>query len=114
MIKALSIAALVAAVLAATATAKTPGLVGEVGPGFEIEVKLNGKDLKTIKVGTYKLKVEDKASIHDFHLIGPGVNKKTSVSGTGDQTWTVKLKKGTYRYICDPHASVMKGSFKVT
>jgi len=26
----------------------------------------------------------------------------------------VKLKKGTYKYVCDPHASVMKGSFKVT
>jgi plastocyanin len=114
MIKGLLIGALAAAVFAATGTAKTPGLVGEVGPGFKIEVKLNDNDLKTIKAGTYKLKIEDKASIHDFHLIGPGVNKKTSVSGTGDHTWTVRLKKGTYRYICDPHASVMKGSFKVT
>jgi plastocyanin len=30
------------------------------------------------------------------------------------KTVTVKLKKGTYKYICDPHATVMKGSFKVT
>jgi plastocyanin len=27
---------------------------------------------------------------------------------------TVKLKRGTYRYVCDPHASFMKGSFRVS
>jgi plastocyanin len=32
----------------------------------------------------------------------------------GNKTWTVKLKKGTYKYQCDPHASIMKGSFKVS
>ena len=95
-------------------TAKSAGLVGEVGPGYTIEVQLNGKDLKTIKPGTYKLKVEDKASIHNFHLTGPGFNKLTSVSGTGTTTWTVKLKKGTYTYQCDPHAAMgMKGTFRV-
>jgi plastocyanin len=27
---------------------------------------------------------------------------------------TLKLKRGTYRYVCDPHSSVMKGSFRVS
>ena len=97
------------------ATAKSSGLVGEVGPGFTIEVKQNGKDLKTIKAGTYKIKVEDKGSIHDFHLMGKGLNKKTGVSFVGDQTWTVTFKRGKVTYQCDPHAaSGMKGSFTVT
>jgi plastocyanin len=26
---------------------------------------------------------------------------------------TVKLKKGTYTYVCDPHASIMHHTFKV-
>ena len=26
----------------------------------------------------------------------------------------VKLVKGTYKYVCDPHASIMKGSFTVS
>jgi plastocyanin len=53
------------------------------------------------------------SSIHNFHLIGPGVNKKTSVAGKGKTTWTVTLQKGkTYRFLCDPHATTMKGSFK--
>jgi plastocyanin len=95
-------------------TSKGAGLVGEVGPGYTIEVKLNGKDLKTIKAGTYKLKVEDKASIHDFHLIGKGLNKSTSVSFVGDRTWRVTFKQGKVTYQCDPHASMgMKGSFTV-
>jgi plastocyanin len=46
-------------------------------------------------------------------LTGPGVNKATSVSGTGKKTWNVTLKKGTYKYLCDVHSSIMHGSFKV-
>jgi plastocyanin len=101
--------------LASTGAAKTPGLVGEVGPGFSIEVKLNGKDLKTIKAGTYRIKVEDKSANHNFHLKGPGLNKSTAVAFSGDKTWTITLKKGTYTYQCDPHAAMgMKGTFRVT
>ena len=38
---------------------------------------------------------------------------KTSVGGKGTKTFTVTLKKGTYTYVCDPHKSFMKGSFKI-
>ena len=57
--------------------------------------------------------VADKSSSHDFHLTGPGVNVKTSVGGTGTKTFTVTLQKGTYKFVCDPHKSVMKGSFTI-
>jgi plastocyanin len=97
------------------AQGSTGRLTGEVGPGFKIEVTKGEKDLKTLKAGTYKIHVEDKATIHNFHLIGPGVNKKTSVSFKGETNWTVKLKPGGYTYQCDPHAAAgMKGHFKVT
>jgi plastocyanin len=106
---------LTAAAVSSAGTQKSAGLTGEVGPGFSIEVKLNGKDLKTIKAGTYTIKVQDKSSQHDFHLIGPGVNKSTSVGGTTETRWTIKLKPGKYTYQCDPHASMgMKGTFRVT
>jgi plastocyanin len=96
-------------------TSKSSGLVGETGPDYKIEVNLNGKDLKTIKAGTYKIKIEDKSAIHNFHLIGKGVNKLTSVSFTGEKAWTVKLSPGKYTYQCDIHATQgMKGSFRVT
>jgi len=117
MFKALFVAAVAAAVIAVPAYGKSSAvtLKGEAGPGYTIEVTKAGKDVKTIKAGTYKIKVEDKSSIHNFHLIGPGVNKKTGVSFTGEMTWTIKLKPGKYTYQCDVHASSgMKGTFKVT
>jgi plastocyanin len=116
MVKALLLAVVAAALIVVPAYAKSDAvaLKGEVGPGFSIEVEQAGKDLKTTKPGTYRIKVEDKSSIHNFHLIGPGVNKKTGVSFQGETTWTVKLKPGRYTYQCDPHAfSGMKGHFTV-
>jgi plastocyanin len=108
-------AVLATAAAVQAATAKSSGLVGEVGPGFTIEVKMNGKDLKTVKAGTYKIKVEDKGSSHNFHLIGKGLNKATGVAFVGNQTWTITLKPGKVTYQCDVHvASGMKGSFTVT
>jgi plastocyanin len=100
--------ATVAAVGAGSASAATT-LKGADGPGFTITFSA-----KTVKAGKYKIVISDKSNIHNFHLTGPGVNKKTSVGGTGTTTWTVTLTKGTYKYICDPHVSSMKGSFKVT
>jgi plastocyanin len=111
------VAALVAAVAAGTAgsaAAAKPVLKGVVGPGFTISLKTaTGKTVTHLKPGTYVFKISDKASIHDFHLKGPGVNKTTTVSGTGNFTWTLKLRKGRYHFQCDPHASVLKGSFTV-
>jgi plastocyanin len=114
-VSAAATAALAAALIVVPAWGATPKLSGEVGPGFHIDVEKGGKDLKTVKAGKYKIKVEDKSTFHNFHLIGPGLNKKTSVSFKGDATWTITLKKGKYTYQCDPHAaSGMKGSFRVT
>jgi len=101
-----AVAGLAAALPAAAAT---PIFKGTVGPGFTITMAK-----KPTKAGRIKLVVSDKASIHDFHLVGPGVNVKTSVSGTGVKTFIVTLKKGTYHFFCDPHHSLMNGSFTVS
>ena len=91
-------------------------LEGETGPGFSIEVKMNGEDAESVPAGTYTLKVEDKSGSHNFHLIGPGVDQMvTTVPFMGEKTVSVTLKAGTYTYQCDPHADAgMKGSFTVT
>ena len=112
--KILLLAAMCAAIAAPIALASTPTLQGTVGPGFTITLQQGGKTVKTLKAGKYVFKISDKSNIHDFHLTGPGVNKTTSVSGTGNQTWTLTLKAGTYKYVCDPHKAFMHGSFKVT
>ena len=93
--------------------AALPKLVGTTGPGFTITLKKSATKVTTLKAGKYSLAVSDLSNEHNFHLTGAGVNKKTSVGGKGKTTWTVTLQKGkTYRFVCDPHASTMKGSFK--
>ena len=102
------IAALATALVAALpAIAATPTFKGTVGPGFTIKMAT-----KPTKAGKIKLVVDDKSNIHNFHLTGPGVNVKTSVSAVGSKTFVVTLKKGKYTFICDPH-TFMKGSFTV-
>jgi plastocyanin len=96
---------------ASTGGAASSTLEGETGPGFEIEVSQ-----KTVKAGTYTLDIEDKSDMHNFHLIGPGVDEEvTDVSFVGEKSVTVTLEPGTYTYQCDPHvAGGMKGTFTVT
>lgn len=93
----------------------TPVLNGTVGPGFTITLKENGKLVKTLKAGTYKLVVADKASIHAFSLDGPhGLAKDfTTVPFVGTKTVMVNLKAGAYKYYCPPHESIMFGHFTV-
>jgi plastocyanin len=99
----------------ASAQAALPKLAGTDGPGFTITLKKSGTKVTKLKAGKYSITINDLASNHNFHLTGPGVNKKTSVGAKGKTTWTVTFRKGkTYRYVCDPHASSMKGSFKTT
>jgi plastocyanin len=97
---------LTAAAPAATTVGK---LTATDGPGFTITMSA-----VRVKAGTYKITVRDRSSIHNFHLIGPGVNKKTSVGAVKTVVWTVALKRGTYRFMCDPHATTMKGVLRVT
>jgi plastocyanin len=119
MHRALLVPAALAAALAVAAAAPAKEsfqLKGEVyASGFKIEMKTAaGRTLKTVKAGTYRIKIEDHATLHNFHLRGPGVNRSTSVKGRTETIWTVRLRKGTYRFVCDPHASTMRGSFRVT
>jgi plastocyanin len=117
-IRVFALSAVAAAMLAVPTTATTATtatkLTGTDGPGFTITLKKGSAKVTKLTAGKYTIVISDKSNIHNFHLTGPGVNKKTSVPKTGTTTWTVTLKKGTYKYICDPHATIMKGSFKVT
>lgn len=105
---AVAVAVLVAIVAALPVFAATPKFTGTVGPGFTITMAK-----KPTKAGKIRLVVSDKSSIHNFHLKGPNVNVKTSVAATGSKTFTVTLKKGKYTFLCDPHASSMRGSFTI-
>jgi hypothetical protein len=103
-----------ALVIVASASAAVPTLKGTDGPGFTITLKKGTTKVTKVKAGKYKIVIRDLSNIHNFHLTGPGINKKTGVTAKGTFTWIVTLKKGTYKFVCDPHAAIMKGSFKVT
>ena len=102
-----ALTAVVALILALPALAATPVFKGNDGPGFTIKMVT-----KPTKAGPIKLVIADKSNVHNFHLTGPGVNVKTTVAFVGTKTFNVTLKKGTYKFICDPHP-FMKGSFTV-
>ncbi len=85
-------------------------LNGSVGPGFDIS--LDGTD--GLVAGSYTLVVNDQSSAHNFHLTGPGgVDVSTDVGAEGEESFEVGLQAGEYTFLCDPHASQMRGSFTV-
>ena len=104
--------ALAATALAAPAP-KT--VVGTVGPGFTIGVTLDGKKVTTLKQGVrYRFRISDRSSSHNFRLSGPRLSRAlTTVDFTGTKSVVLTFRKGTYRFVCDPHASSMRGSFRV-
>jgi plastocyanin len=107
-------AALAASTIASAAPAAQM-VKGTVGPGFTITLTLGGKKVTKLKAGRYRFVIDDRAAIHDFHLSGPGLNRVlTTVGFTGTRSVLLTLRKGAYRYFCDPHASFMKGAFKAT
>jgi len=93
----------------APAAASAGKLTATDGPGFTITMSA-----KTVKAGTYTITVHDRSNIHNFHLTGPGVNKATSVAAVKTYTWKVVLKRGTYRFVCDPHKAIMNAVLRVT
>jgi plastocyanin len=114
LLAALVVAALAASSSGSAATAKT--VTGTVGPGFTIRLTMNGKKVTKLKAATpYRFVIRDRSSIHDFHLRGPGLNRVlSSVEDTGTKSFVLRLKKGSYRFVCDPHSGIMHGRFQVS
>ena len=73
----------------------------------------SGAGIRSLKAGAVVITVHDLSSKDDFHLTGPGVNRRTSVAGKGTAVWSLKLAAGVYRYHSDAHPA-LKGTFTVT
>jgi hypothetical protein len=115
LIAATAAAALLAALtLALPGNAATPKLVASVGPGESITLRTAaGAPVRNLRAGIYTVTVRDRSDEHNFRISGPGVRKATRVGSTGTVTWKVKLLRGkAYRFVCDPHADDMRGSFR--
>jgi len=77
-----------------------------------ISLKKGSSKVKTLTAGKFKLAVSDTAKTQNFHLKGPGVNKKTGVAARSKATWTLTLKVGKYTYRSDK-SRTLHGSFTV-
>lgn len=107
---------LAALIPASGAGAQSAVLTATVGTNDAFIISLtdaSGAKVTHLDAGTYTINVHDLSGQHNFHLIGPGVDRATNVENTGDETWTVTFTNGVYRYQCDPHASIMNGRFAV-
>lgn len=107
--------ALTTALLGIASASAATKLSGTVGPGFTITLTQGGTKVKTLKAGTYTFAINDKSSSHSFGLDGPNGFAKdfTSVAFKGSKTFTVTLKKGSYKFYCQPHEASMFGKFIV-
>ena len=93
----------------------TPKLVATVGPKSTISLKsASGATLKTVKAGVYSITVRDRSKLHNFHLVGKGVNRKSGLAAMGTLTWKVTLSAGALRFFSDKSPKTVKGSVKVT
>jgi hypothetical protein len=105
--------ALVASLVGTSAAAPVQ-VIGTVGPGETIGLTSKGKKVKSLKAGSYRFVIRDRSDEHDFRLVGPGTSKVlTGVGFMGTKSVVVKLKKGSYRFFCAPHADDMHGGFAV-
>lgn len=86
-----------------------PRLRGFVGPGTSIGISDN-----RVPRGRYRIIVKDEATGHNWHVTGQGVDKETTVSGTGRWSWRVRLRAGTYTVVCDRHPLTMRFTITVT
>jgi plastocyanin len=111
-----AVAATALAVAGGGSAAAAKTVNGTVGPGFTIGLTIQGKKVTKLKAGTpYRFVIRDRAAIHDFHLTGPGLNRVlTSVPFTGTKSFVLRLRKGSYSFVCDPHSGIMHGRFQVS
>ncbi len=72
-----------------------------------------GSRVRSIVENTYRVTVTDASKKQNFHLTGPGVNKKTGVAARTKATWTVRLQPGKYTYRSDKNRRLRR-TFTVT
>jgi len=77
-----------------------------------ISLTNGGSKVRSLTAKKYKITVSDTAKTQNFHLSGPGLNRKTGVPAKAKATWTVTLKPGKYTYRSDKSRK-LRGTFTV-
>ena len=95
--------------------AAVPKLLATVGPRATISLRSGtGAVLRNgVKAGSYAIVVRDRTKEHNFHLVGKGVNRRSSVAGVGTTTWRLRLSAGVLRFYSDRAPTTVRGSVRV-
>jgi plastocyanin len=99
----------------AQSAATSNQLTATVGPGFSIKLAdANGRTVSQLDPGDYSITIKNlsPASEHNFHLTGPGVDQASAFDNV-TVTWNLTFVDGVYKFKCDAHSTIMKGSFRV-
>jgi hypothetical protein len=86
-----------------------------VGPTATITLRsATGKRLAGLKAGLYDIVVRDRSKVHNAHLVGTRVNRKTGLSAVVTVTWRLRLRAGLLRFYSDKAPTTVKGSIRVS
>ena len=106
-----------------TSTADVPRLIATVGSlddpdAYEINLTTEeGEKVTTVlPSGEYLLEIDDRSTIHSFHLAArqTGVDLATEIAGTGERATVVMLQEPeAYIYFCDAHPARMEVTFSI-
>jgi len=77
-----------------------------------ISLTNGGSKVRSLVAKKYKITVSDTSKTQNFHLKGPGVNRKTGVAAKARAIWTVTLTPGKYTYRSDKSRR-LHGTFTV-
>ncbi len=69
--------------------------------------------IKRLKAGKYRIYIRVRLPDHNFHLIGPGVDRATKLGFLGQTTWIITFRPGIYHYQADTHLPRMREYFTV-
>lgn len=108
---------------ATTSTADVPRLIATVGSpddpdAYEISLTTeDGEKVTTVLApGEYLLEIDDRSTIHNFHLAArqTGIDLATEIAGTGEKRAVVMLQEPeAYIYFCDAHPARMSMTFSI-
>lgn len=94
---------------------KPTRLTAAVGPANVISLKTAaGANVRTLKAGRYTITVRDRTKVHNFHLVGTQLNRKTTLAGMGTFTWAVTLRKGKLSFYSDNTRIKLRKTVTVT
>ncbi len=86
-----------------------------VGPTALITLRnAAGSRVTALKAGVYDVVVRDRSRIHNAHLVGTGVNRKTGLVATVTVTWRLRLRVGLLRFYSDRAPKTVRGSVRVS